>query len=128
MKFNAITWVLLNACSCQVEYNCLNETKCGVWCLLHSCLGCRIFHSIDAIVLSEIQCNINYLIDRQCVIGWNVFALLCVCLESFKVCSMPATNLYVCICKVTTQGNWLIMPSTFLMTSMTLTCCICFST
>ncbi len=89
MKLNAITSILLNASSCQVEYNCLNEVKCGAWCLLQSCLGCKMFQFFYAIVLSEIQCNINCLRDVECVITRSVFDFLCMFKEyenAFCVC------------------------------------------
>jgi len=57
-----------------------------------------MFHFVDAIVLSETQCNINCLRDVECVITLSVFAFLCVCLKSMKMHFVSTTNLHVSIC------------------------------
>jgi cytosine/uracil/thiamine/allantoin permease len=94
---NATIWVLLSESSCQVQYNCSNEAKCGVWWLLQNYMGYKIFHFVNAIVLNETQYDINYLRDFQCMITCSVFSFLYVCLESLRVDSMPTTNLHVFI-------------------------------
>jgi hypothetical protein len=118
---NASIWVLLNASSCQVQYNCLNEVKCQVWCLLRNYLGYKTFHYVNAIVLNETQYDINYLRDLHCMIACSVFSFFYVCLESLRVDSMLATNLQ------TSQGNGSTMPSTFPIGLITLICWICFT-
>jgi uncharacterized protein (DUF486 family) len=55
-------------------------------------------HFVDVVVLSETQCNINYLKKFQCVITLNVFVVLCVCLEKLKMHFVLATNLHVSTC------------------------------
>jgi hypothetical protein len=47
---------------------------------------------VDVIVLSEIQCNINYLRDLECVITLNVFAFLLYAWRVYKntLCSPPS--------------------------------------
>lgn len=82
-KLNTIAWMKPNV-GFDVWYRV-------IWVAKYSIL-------VDAIMLNETQCNINYLKDLQCVIAWSVFAFLCVCLESLRVKSMPTTNLHVSIC------------------------------
>jgi hypothetical protein len=67
-------------------------SQCGVWCLLYNCLGCKIFHFVDANVLNEIQCNINFLRDLQCVIAWNVFAFF----YEIKKCILCILPIFMC--------------------------------
>ncbi len=70
-------------------------------------MGYKIFHFVNAIVLNEIQYDINYLRDFQCMIACSAFSFLYICLESLRVDSMPATNLHVSICYGYNSRQWI---------------------
>jgi cytosine/uracil/thiamine/allantoin permease len=93
---NATIWVLLSESSCQVQYNCLNEAKCQVWCLLQKYFGYKIFHFVNAIVLNETQYDINYLRDLQCMITCSAFFCLVWMLGESKS-ALYACHQFACV-------------------------------